>query len=166
MILEMIPEEVVFSRKIETIRISSSVFQGQSFIPKEYTCDGKNINPALHIKDIPKETKSLALIMYDSDSPIRPWVHWLVWNIPPSINIIKKNSIPGTEGLNDFGQFNYGGPCPISGIHHYNFKIYALDDLLYLRSNTMRAELERAMIPHILGSGEIIGLYKRELNVI
>ena len=69
--------------------------------------------------------------------------------------------ILGDEGMNDFGNKHYGGPCPPSGTHNYLFKIYALDELLELNSGATKNELENAMAPYIIGSGKLIGLYKR-----
>ena len=88
-------------------------------------------------------------------------MHWVVWNIPVS-NSVKENSIPGIEGLNDFQKQHYGGPCPPSGTHRYFFKVYALDVLMNLTENTEKLGLEKAMHDHILGYGELIGLYKRK----
>jgi Raf kinase inhibitor-like YbhB/YbcL family protein len=63
--------------------------------------------------------------------------------------------------MNDFQQKHYGGPCPPSGTHRYFFKVYALDTLFELPSGTNKLQLEKAMSEHIIGFGELIGLYKR-----
>ncbi len=149
------------TRDMNSIKISSSAFQLNEMIPSQYTCDGKNINPPLEFKDIPKQTRSLALIVDDPDAPAGTWVHWVVWNIPV-VQQINEKSIPGIQGLNDFRIQNYGGPCPPSGTHRYFFKIYALDDMLNLPETTTKTQLERAMKNHLLGSGELVGLYKRK----
>ena len=52
-------------------------------------------------------------------------------------------------------------PCPPSGTHRYFFKVYALDTTLKLKSNSRKKDLEKAMEPHVVGKGELIGLYKR-----
>jgi phosphatidylethanolamine-binding protein (PEBP) family uncharacterized protein len=44
------------------LQISSSAFQNNGNIPRQYTCDGKDINPPLMIAGIPQGTKTLALI--------------------------------------------------------------------------------------------------------
>ena len=129
-------------------------------IPKKYTCDDRDINPSLNIEDLPKETKSLALIVDDPDASMGTWVHWVVWNIPPAKEILE-DSVPGTEGVNDFRKHSYGGPCPPSGTHRYFFKVYALDTKLELSPNSKKRDLEKAMEGHILAKGEIIGLYSR-----
>ncbi|MDP4283689.1 MAG: YbhB/YbcL family Raf kinase inhibitor-like protein [Bacteroidota bacterium] len=141
--------------------ISSIAFQNNGMIPLKYTCDGSNINPPLNIENIPEEAKSLTLIVDDPDAPIGTWVHWVVWNIPVT-HQIKENEIHGTEGLNDFQQHHYAGPCPPpSGTHRYFFKVYALNALLDLPSGTKKPQLEKAMSEYIIAFGELIGFYKR-----
>jgi Raf kinase inhibitor-like YbhB/YbcL family protein len=142
------------------LNIASAVFKADEMIPVKYTCDGANINPSLDIKGIPDETKCLAIIVDDPDASAGNWVHWLVWNIPVTHHI-KENHIPGTEGVNDFQKHHYGGPCPPSGTHRYFFKVYALDAILDLPPDTKKSQLEKAMSEHIIGFGELIGLYKR-----
>ncbi len=156
----MLQKQVRISSEEETLFVSSDAFDDRSTIPAKYTCDGKNINPPLTVRNIPGKTKSLVLIVEDPDAPIRAWAHWLVWNIPPS-GIIKGNSIPGSEGRNDFGEQHYDGPCPPSGTHRYFFKVYALDDLIQLKPSATKTELEKAMNSHIISFGELIGLYQR-----
>lgn len=145
---------------IQTLKISSPAFDEGQLIPAKYTCDGMNVNPPIDIKNIPAETKSLALVVDDPDAPGQTWVHWLAWNIPVS-NQIKENQQPGIEGLNDFHQLKYGGPCPPSGTHRYFFKVYALNTVLLLPVKSTKKQLEKVMNDHIIGYGELIGLYKR-----
>ena len=142
------------------MKISSPEFNNNSFIPKKFTCQGEDINPGLIIEGIPKEAKSLALIVDDPDAPIGTWVHWVVFDIPVT-NRIEENSIPGKEGTNTAGKRPYHGPCPPSGTHRYFFKIYALDNTLNLGEGAANKELERAMEGHILDKAELIGLYKK-----
>jgi Raf kinase inhibitor-like YbhB/YbcL family protein len=142
------------------LEVTSLAFEHNKLIPRIYTCDGKDVNPPLNIDSLPHGTKSLVLIVDDPDAPMGTWEHWNVWNIPPT-NKIAENSIPGTEGLNDFGKHSYGGPCPPSGIHRYFFKVYALDAKLALPNNSRKKDIEDAMAEHILAKGEIIGLYQR-----
>ena len=143
---------------IENMKLTSPNFKNNELIPKKFTCEGDDINPTLVIEDIPAGTKSLALIVDDPDA--RGWVHWVVYDIPV-VTRIEENSIPGTQGMNDFGKKDYGGPCPPSGTHRYFFKIYALDKELGLGGRVDKAALENAMKGHILEKAELIGLYKR-----
>lgn len=142
------------------MKLTSPEFENNKNIPKKFTCQGGDINPALVIENIPDDTKSLALIVDDPDAPMGMWVHWVVYNIDV-ISRIDENSIPGTQGHNDFGRLNYGGPCPPSGTHRYFFKIYALDAKLDLKEGISKKELESAIKPHIIDKAELIGLYKK-----
>ncbi|MGE5107429.1 MAG: YbhB/YbcL family Raf kinase inhibitor-like protein [Sphingobacteriales bacterium] len=143
------------------INVSSTAFKAGGMIPSKYTCDGVNISPPIDIKDIPEEAKCLALIVDDPDAPISTWVHWVVWNIPVTHHL-RENEVHGSEGINDFQQQHYGGPCPPSGKHRYFFKVYALDTLLDLPAGSKKLQLEKAMSEHIIGFGELVGLYKRK----
>src|SRR4030042_298605 len=142
------------------MKIISEVFENKQMIPQKYTCDGENINPPLQITDIPSNTESLVLIVDDPDAPSGDWIHWLVWNINPETKLMAENKSPqgAIQGTNDFGEQNYGGPCPTSGIHHYQFKIYALDTVLNLPLSSRKKNLEMAMANHILDKNMLIGL--------
>jgi len=145
---------------MKELTITSPAFESNKSIPSKYTCDGDDVNPTLNIKGTPEETKSLVLIVDDPDAPMGTWDHWIVWNIPPT-NKIEENSVPGTEGLNDFRKHSYGGPCPPSGTHRYFFKVYALNTKLDLNANSRKKDIEKAMKDHILARGELVGRYSR-----
>jgi len=146
------------------MKIISPAFENKKIIPSKYTCDGENINPPLQISSIPANTQSLALIIDDPDAPNGDWVHWLVWNINPKTQSIAENEIPkgAAQGTNNFNKQNYGGPCPPSGIHRYQFKIYALDTNLNISANSRKKDLEKAIEDHILDKDILIGLYQRK----
>jgi len=138
--------------------VTSQAFEHEAMIPSLYTCDGDDINPPLKIEGVPKQAESLVLIVDDPDAPKGTWVHWVVFNIPVT-NYIEEDSVPGEQGLNDFGKHDYGGPCPPSGTHRYFFKIYALDTILDLGSDAIKEDVDMAMEGHVIASGELIGLY-------
>lgn len=144
----------------QVIRVSSKAFKEHESIPVRYTCDGANVNPPLDLDNIPETAKSLALIVDDPDAPVGLWVHWVCWNLPVTHHLAEKLA-GGVNGVNDFRNRNYGGPCPPSGRHRYFFKVYALDCQLDLPDNTGKHELEEAMSEHIIGFGELIGWYER-----
>lgn len=156
-------EEATKAIEYKTLKVSSNAFGDNAMIPAKYTCDGINISPPLDIENIPEEAKSLVLIVDDPDAPSKTWVHWIVWNIPVTHHI-KENEVHGVEGINDFNKHNYGGPCPPSGIHRYFFKVYALNDLLELPKSADKIELEKAMSERIIGFGELVGLYKKNVK--
>ena len=159
---KMILQPISLSKELKTLEITSEAFNDRTYIPIKYTCDGENVNPPLTIHNIPLETKSLVLIVDDPDALSGVCVHWIVWNIPPS-GKIKEKTVPGIEGINDFKKHNYSGPCPPSGTHRYFFKVYALNDLIELEQPVNSADLDKLMNPHIIGFGELIGLYKRAM---
>lgn len=144
------------------ISITSQAFKNNEAIPIKYTCDGQNISPPLKFKNIPKGTKSLALIVDDPDAPKGTFNHWIVWNISPKKQQIaegEKSKI--SEGINGLGQNGYFGPCPPSGIHRYNFKLYALDSEIDISEKSKKNELLTAIKNHIIQSATLTGKYSR-----
>lgn len=143
--------------------ISSSAFRNNDRMPSKYTCDGQNINPPLEFIGVPKDAKSLVLLVEDPDAPGGTYHHWSVYNMAPSTTGIEENSEPttGTEGMTDFGKAGYGGPCPPSGVHHYHFTLYALDTQLELPDKATFNEIKTSMENHILSQTELVGVYSR-----
>jgi len=143
--------------------LSSPAFEQMEMIPKRYTCQGEDISPPLKIDQIPEEAKSLVLIMDDPDAPSGTWVHWVVWNIPP-VDTIEEGELPNEalEGVNSWGNNEYGGPCPPSGTHRYFFKVYALDTTLNLSIDSEKKVVLKQIEEHIIFQTEIIGLYEKE----
>jgi Raf kinase inhibitor-like YbhB/YbcL family protein len=145
----------------QAMKVISPSFKNNEKMPARFTCEGEDINPALQIENLPEGTKSLVLIVDDPDAPMKTWVHWVVYDIPPA-GRIEESSVPGRQGINDSGGKNYHGPCPPSGTHRYYFKVYALNKVLALNEGIAKGDLEKAMKGSILSSAELIGLYKRE----
>ena len=150
------------------ITISSTAFKEGEMIPKKYTCDGENISPTLEWSNIPKGTKSLALIADDPDAPRGTWVHWVLFNIPSDMKGLPENVPPRStlkngarHGMNDSRKLGYDGPCPPGGTHRYYFKLYALSVDLALESGATKEQLLKAMEGQILGEGQLMGKYKR-----
>lgn len=149
------------------IQLSSPVFKEGQTIPKRYTCDGEDVSPQLSWKDVPAGTKSLALIVDDPDAPVGTWVHWVIYDIPPSLNGLQEGTPKtpavdgiGVQGVNGFRKVGYGGPCPPKGSsHRYFFKLYALDQLIGLPARASKADVEKAMKGHILAQGQLMGIY-------
>jgi len=134
------------------IKVTSSAFIEGGMIPERFTCDGEDVSPPLAWTGIPDGTKSLALICDDPDAPMGTWVHWVLFNMAPSIEelpakIAPERSFPHgpKHGINDFGKYGYGGPCPPGGTHRYYFKLYALDSEIDLGSGITKAQLVEAM---------------------
>ncbi|WP_090827652.1 YbhB/YbcL family Raf kinase inhibitor-like protein [Nitrosovibrio tenuis] len=155
-----------------SMSITSSSFPNHGAIPARHTCDGHDISPELFWTEVPEGAKSLVLIVDDPDAPDpaapkRTWVHWVLYNIPPTAaglpeGIAAAELPPGTrEGLNDWHHTDYGGPCPPVGNHRYFFKLYALDTVLPDLKQPDKATLEKAMQGHIIAYAELIGRYQK-----
>ena len=154
-----------------TFTISSAAFAANGKIPVIHTCDGKDISPALSWSRVAPSCKSLALIVDDPDAPDpaaprMTWIHWVLYNIPPSVTGLAQgasNSLPpgASEGINDWKRTGYGGPCPPMGTHRYFFKLYALDAVLPDLDKPSKVSLLKAMQGHIIEQTKLIGTYHR-----
>ena len=152
-----------------SFHVSSAAFAPGETIPKKFTCDGPDVSPPLTWSDAPPGTQSFALITDDPDAPAGIWVHWVIFDLPPSVHelaegVPKQEDLPNhaRQGMTDFRKVGYGGPCPPPGkAHRYFFKLYALDGRLNLKPGATKADLERAMQGHILGQAELMGRYRR-----
>ena len=151
-----------------TLKVTSPDFTAGGAIPKQFTCDGADISPALAWNDPPAGAQSFSLIADDPDAPVGTWVHWVLFDLPPNVRSLSQN-VPKTgqlesgarQGMNDFDKIGYGGPCPPRGTHRYFFKLYALDTKLNLKAGATKKEVERAQQGHVLAQGEYIGRYSR-----
>ncbi len=146
--------------EIEELTIRSPAFPANGNIPPKYTCQGDDVNPPLEIEGIPEGTVSLVIIVEDPDAAGGTWIHWVVFNIDP-VTSIEEDTVPGKEGVNDFRRNSYGGPCPPFGAHRYFFIVYALDTTLDLDSSAGKEDVLKAMEGHILGRGELVGLFRK-----
>ena len=157
-------DKTLFNSMEEKMKIESIAFKENENIPREYTCQGDNVNPPLNFSDIPKGTKSIALIVDDPDAPSGVWAHWLVWNMNPTSDGVGENSVPkgGIQGPNGRGANKYQGPCPPSGVHRYYFKLFALNKELNISTTTDKTGLENAMDGAIIEQSLFIGLYERK----
>lgn len=151
------------------MKLTSPSFTHRGEVPPRHTCEGHDLSPPLTWTDVPSGTLSLALIVDDPDAPdprqpVRTWVHWIVFDMPPTTAALPEGgSLPtgARHGLNDWKRPGYGGPCPPVGRHRYFFKLYALDTTLPELTQPTKAELERSMQGHVLDSAELIGMYQK-----
>lgn len=150
------------------LTLTSNSFVDGGMFPPKYTCDGANISPPLGWSGAPSGAKTFALINDDPDAPGGDWVHWVVWNIPATVQSLKEGMPKeakfgdGTrQGTTDFGDIGYGGACPPSGVHRYFFKLYALDTILELPPTTKKAQLLSSIKGHVLEETKIMAKYSR-----
>ncbi|HET6864100.1 MAG TPA: YbhB/YbcL family Raf kinase inhibitor-like protein [Candidatus Saccharimonadales bacterium] len=147
------------------MEIISPVFRDGQAIPMQYSCSGQNVNPPITIFNVPKNTQSLTLVMHDPDAPSGDYLHWLLWDIPPSTESIAVNSVPigAVQGTNDSGETGYAGPCPPagSGAHKYIFDFYALDNTLDLPAGAKIADVIVAQKGHMLDHCALTGTFEK-----
>ena len=148
-----------------SISVSSQAFTSGSAIPARYTCSGADVSPPLSWVGVPNGTQSLGLTVIDPDAPSKPFVHWLVFNLPPATTDLSEGAVPpggSVQGRNDFGSSGYRGPCPPPGSpHHYHFKVYALETMTSLPDGASNSSFQAAIKGHVLATGEIVGTFKR-----
>jgi Raf kinase inhibitor-like YbhB/YbcL family protein len=148
--------------------LRSPAFDDGGQIPAKFTCEGEEHSPSLNWSDAPEGTRSFALIAHDPDATRGDFAHWILFNIPDTATRIPESTEPdrvGEPATNDFENLGYGGPCPPpgSGVHHYQFTLYALDaDALPLGPTARRKDVEAALQGHILGQANLTGLYERQ----
>ena len=150
------------------LRLTSTAFEHGKSIPVKYTCNGENISPPFEWTTPPENTKSLILIAEDPDAP-HGWIHWVLYNMPADTRSIPENSPKKYEldngacqGMSDFREVGYGGPCPPSGIHRYFFRLYAVDTLLHAHLHMTKEDLMMQVSGHIIASAEYMGTYGSE----
>jgi Raf kinase inhibitor-like YbhB/YbcL family protein len=148
-----------------TIEVSSPAFESGATIPKRHTGEGEDVSPPLKWSSLPQGTKEIAIICDDPDAPTqKPFVHWVAYKIPAIRRGLPEGSTEGAlEGTNDFDEVGYDGCMPPRGhgVHHYHFKVYALDIELDTPAGLSKDELLEAIEGHVLDEGELIGTYER-----
>jgi Raf kinase inhibitor-like YbhB/YbcL family protein len=147
------------------LTVTSLAFEPGKQIPKKFTGEGEDVSPPLAWSGAPEGTKELALICDDPDAPRpEPWVHWVLYGIQADrTSLAEASKGVGVDGTNSWSRPGYGGPMPPPGhgVHHYHFKVYALDAPLDLEPGATKETLLKAMDAQIIGQGELIGTYER-----
>lgn len=149
-----------------TMAVSSSAFTSNGKIPSENVASAGNQSPPLSWTAPPANTKSVALIVDDSDAD--GFTHWLLYNISPETVTIPA-AVPvepvvqglggAMQGKNSTGDLGYYGPKPPpGGPHHYHFRVYALDEALPLGTGASKSEVQEAISGHVLAEGELVGV--------
>lgn len=156
--------------------LQSTAFQQGQPIPALHTDDGEDVSPPLSWDQPPEGTRQLALICDDPDAPSpEPWVHWIIYALPANVTSLPEgiptsdridSPVSALQGENSWtsGQMiGYRGPAPprAHGVHHYHFNLYALDRELDLQPGLTKAELLKAIEPHVIATTELMGTYAR-----
>lgn len=156
-----------------SIRVTSEAFGPNQRIPTRFTRDGENLSPPIHWENLPEGTRELAVIVEDPDAPTaEPFVHWVAYKIPADLPGLAegipqqpkpKGAEVGAQGQTSYRTVGYDGPAPPPGhgVHHYHFRVYALDKPLEAEPKLDNKSLIASMAGHILDSGELVGTYER-----
>jgi Raf kinase inhibitor-like YbhB/YbcL family protein len=151
----------------------SQDFIAGDVIHVRYTCEGQNQSPSLTWGNVPEGTQSFTLIMDDPDAPRGTFVHWIMYRIPPDVRglgagIPKNEEFPdgSRQGINDFDQVGYDGPCPPPrhGPHRYFFRLYALDMMPDLAPAASQLDVMTAIQGHILAQAEAHARFERKMG--
>ena len=158
--------------KLGDMRLLSSAFENGDVLPVRYTCDEIDVSPPLSFVNVPENTKSLVLIMEDTDAPAGVWCHWIVYNISNTTVSLDENAgakgsmnLPhgAKHGRNSWSDGNdyYRGPCPpaATGLHHYYFRLYAVDIFIDLQPGATKNQVEKTMKGHIIDKAELMTTY-------
>lgn len=147
---------------LANLDVTSVEFKAGEAIPTHYACNA--VSPHIAWSQVPAETKSIVIICDDSDA-VPLFTHWVIFNIPPMVKELQRGAtVKGAiVARNSKNQNAFFGPCPPAGrVHHYHFKVYALDTVLKLTAAATRAEVERALKDHVLATGELVGTYENQ----
>src|SRR5215204_1549199 len=127
--------------------LTSTSFREGDAIPQEFSCDGSNVSPPLSWTGVPSGAGALVLAVDDPDA--RGFVHWIVLDLDGADGDLPKGVAPTADspqqGSNDFGDVGWGGPCPPSGTHRYDFTLTAIPAPLGLTGQPSGQEVTAAL---------------------
>lgn len=92
-------------------------------------------------------------------------IHWVVYNISPSITQFSEGQKEMSRllryGLNTRGENVYMGPCPPIGKHRYIFNLYAINKQLNLKSPVTFTQVQKAIHHHVIKKARLVGYYQK-----
>lgn len=161
----------------QTFTLKSNELGGQATEKQVFNgfgCNGKNLSPQLFWENPPTGTRSFAVTIYDEDAPTGSgWWHWLIFDIPASVNELKAgagnislNLAPdgSIQSITDFKSNGYGGLCPPEGskAHRYVITVYALKtNKIGLDANANPALVGFMLEQNVIEKASIVVYYKR-----
>jgi Raf kinase inhibitor-like YbhB/YbcL family protein len=145
----------------QSITVTSSEFGQGRAIPRQYTCRDRRETPPISWSGAPPGTRTLALVMDDSDTPITPYIYWIVFNISPATPDIQANRLPpgALQAINSRGTVGYAAPCP-GHTHEYRFTVYALNTSLKLPEGASLSATLSEIADHALTRGRLMGVVR------
>ena len=142
------------------IVLRSPAFDPGGAMPARLSCDGAGDSPELRWSGVPREARSLALVVEDPDAPGGTFVHWTGWDISPTA--ARLAGAAPTEGENSSGGRGWTPPCPPSGTHRYRFLLYALRAPLALDAGAKPDDVRDRIAELAIARGELVGRYARQ----
>lgn len=142
-----------------TLALTSPAFQDGAAVPRRFTCDGDNVSPPLAWTGVPDDARALAVVVTDPDAPNGTYVHWILFDLDPTIRSLSAGEVPAGahQAKNSAGNSRYDGPCPPSGTHHYRFIVYALRSPTTLGNGIDTARALAAIDGKAVGRGTLVG---------
>jgi hypothetical protein len=144
-----------------SLTITSPDFAAGGAIPARYSCDGAKARPALRFAGVPSGAAELALVVVDPDAG--GFVHWTAYGLTPGTRALASSGLPkgAREGENSTGSTGWTPPCPPSGNHHYEFRVYWLKRASGLAAGAKPDDVVKALRASAGGSGLLVGRYER-----
>ncbi|MFA5367747.1 MAG: YbhB/YbcL family Raf kinase inhibitor-like protein [Dehalococcoidia bacterium] len=166
--------------------IRSNVFENGGKLPAKCGAMGGNQFPGIVWRQAPEKTKTFALTVIDKNyaenKTISEWgnvtlppkeklkggdyAHLVLINIPGTERSLDKETDFGTiltGTAAEFGQKGdvYAGPNPPpgTGVHEYEYRVYALDTELKLKQSDTLEEFRKAISGHVLAEAAITGRF-------
>ena len=127
-------------------------------MPNRFTCAVAHAaSPPLTWAGAPAGTKSIALVVDDSDAPITPYVYWVVFDIGPGTSALLEGQLPpgARQARGTAGYDKYDPPCPGPSGHTYRFTVYALDKVVNLPDGTSLQSAWQAIAAATIGRGRL-----------
>jgi Raf kinase inhibitor-like YbhB/YbcL family protein len=157
------------------LSLSSTAFANNGTIPLRYAstdAGGQNVSPPLSWSGAPSGTRSFVLVCLDPDAD--NFVHWVMYDIPASVNSLPEGVPPqatlpngAKQGENGMGTIGYFGPEPPPGeLHRYVFTLYALAvDSLGLEPGASYSRVKEALDNlrsqnKVLGEVQLVGKFQ------
>ena len=154
------------------LTVTSTDIKTNTLIPNDNSAYGKSLSPQVSWTKGPASTKSYIVALEDADAhtgtPDVPITHWLSFNIPASATSLPGGLASGGAGVpagmlfanNITRKPAYFGPrTPAKATHHYHLEVLAIDTTVPLMEGATRADVAAAISGHVVGTGEVVGLF-------
>lgn len=154
-----------------SMHIETPAFAPRQRIPDQFTRQGGNLSPRVEWSGAPADTRSFALVVEDPDAPKGVFRHWAAYDIAPDTSWLGEGAGSGELGspirqaTNDFGNAHYDGPQPPPGhgMHHYHFRLFALNvDRLEIPDDASAGDVLAAALDNSIAEADVVGVYSRD----